>query len=116
MNDDKRLKQRAADKRHYAKNPNRRFGARNHYGPTVTREWFEQKKKEGCEICGCKDWKTRQAQIDHDHTCCAKSRGCPKCMRGVLCNACNLWLSVLENTAWCKKALAYLKKYEHPRS
>jgi hypothetical protein len=36
--------------------------------------------------------------IDHDHACCAAAgRSCGRCIRGLLCTACNWKLGVLEN-------------------
>jgi len=44
-----------------------------------------------CGLCGTDSpggqW--GQWHIDHDHSCCGPSRGCPKCVRGALCHACN---------------------------
>lgn len=34
--------------------------------------------------------------IDHDHTCCDGSHSCGACIRGMLCNACNVGLGCIE--------------------
>lgn len=40
-----------------------------------------------CAICGS----IENRRIDHDHTCCGSVNGsCGKCIRGVLCNSCNV--------------------------
>lgn len=45
----------------------------------------------GCAICGTLDatW-----CIDHDHACCSDvHKTCGKCVRGILCNECNLGIA-----------------------
>jgi recombination endonuclease VII len=34
--------------------------------------------------------------VDHDHSCCPPKGGCRKCIRGLLCKACNLILGRIE--------------------
>lgn len=60
----------------------------------VTEERLRQMLQDqggGCAICGKTDvtW-----CIDHDHGCCTDShKTCGGCVRGVLCNECNLGLA-----------------------
>lgn len=35
--------------------------------------------------------------IDHDHACCPGERSCGKCVRGLLCNSCNIAIGRYEN-------------------
>jgi hypothetical protein len=39
---------------------------------------------------------SRGIHIDHDHNCCPGNRSCGKCVRGVVCMACNIAIG------WCK--------------
>lgn len=41
--------------------------------------------KTQCKVCGSKE----NLCIDHDHSCCPERTACGKCIRGVLCGACN---------------------------
>jgi len=36
------------------------------------------------------------SQIDHNHACCPGKTSCGKCVRGLLCNRCNLLLGMVE--------------------
>lgn len=59
----------------------------------------------------CHSCKDRDAvSIDHNHSCCAGSTSCGKCIRGVLCNQCNTALGLLQdNKEKIKGLLKYLK-------
>ena len=40
----------------------------------------------------------RRLCVDHDHNCCAGSTSCGKCIRGLLCNSCNMVAGIAEST------------------
>lgn len=51
-----------------------------------------------CAICksthpGVKGW-----CVDHKHECCGKNSACSKCVRGVLCNHCNIGIGLLKDS------------------
>jgi hypothetical protein len=50
--------------------------------------------QEGKCPCG-RDLET--SHIDHDHRCCPGRTACGKCVRGLLCNRCNLLLGMVES-------------------
>lgn len=55
-------------------------------------------------------------RIDHDHTCCPeRMRSCGKCIRGLLCNYCNLHLAG-ENPRRLRAAAKYLEDFSRARS
>jgi hypothetical protein len=53
---------------------------------------------------------TRDAHVDHDHRCCpGNTVGCGKCIRGVLCRACNVGIGQLkDDPALLRRAAGYL--------
>jgi hypothetical protein len=63
-------------------------------------------KQDGrCAICG----DGGQLQVDHDHKCCAGTRSCGECIRGLLCGPCNRGLAAFgDDPEKMRKATAYL--------
>jgi Recombination endonuclease VII len=60
-----------------------------------------------CAICRT----SAAVYIDHDHACAHPGKGyqsCAECVRGILCNRCNLAIPILDDIEWLKKALDYL--------
>lgn len=45
--------------------------------------------------------------VDHNHACCPGKRSCGNCVRGLLCDACNLGISALERHP--VRVLSYMK-------
>jgi DNA-binding CsgD family transcriptional regulator len=63
------------------------------FGVTPERyEALSARQNDACAICGKTeaDGSGRRLAIDHDHACCPGRRTCGKCIRGLLCTACNL--------------------------
>jgi Recombination endonuclease VII len=65
-----------------------------------------------CAICGEPEttsnaYGSRSLAVDHDHEHCAK--GCPACVRGLLCRRCNLLLGYAnDDDGTLQAAIAYL--------
>lgn len=82
----------------------------------VDQERFEAMLAEqggGCAICGSPTprW-TGYWHIDHDHACCDRDGSCGKCVRGVLCQPCNVGLGHLgDDPKIVKAALEYLERW-----
>lgn len=69
------------------------------------------KQRGGCAICGDKN-PTRALAIDHNHSCCPGERTCGKCVRGLLCDSCNLGLgSFRDSPDLLARAIEYLSKW-----
>lgn len=76
----------------------------------VDRDFLEAMIESKCEICG----DTERLSIDHDQRCCpnsdTRSKTCGKCVRGILCNSCNLTLSYTKDDPNVLRAmLVYLE-------
>ena len=54
----------------------------------------------------------RGTHIDHDHSCCSSnSKGCGRCVRGLLCQPCNLGLgNFRDSEEYLLRAVEYLKE------
>lgn len=86
------------------------------YGITVTDiEALLVRQGGGCAICSTPEpggrWNTWH--VDHDHGCCPRGRKtCGKCVRGLLCQNCNLLLGHAKNDPEVlQKASVYLEKF-----
>ena len=55
---------------------------------------FFRRSKNGCEICGNKP--EANLHVDHDHACCPGFKSCGACVRGVICNSCNMAVDKME--------------------
>ena len=68
---------------------------------------YEAMIRDGCSVCGSHE----RLSVDHDHSCCdGRSKGCGKCVRGILCSTCNTGLGFFrDDVALMKKAIAYLE-------
>jgi Recombination endonuclease VII len=68
-----------------------------------------------CAICGKPETRIQrgtvmQLSVDHDHACCPGKRSCGKCVRGLLCNACNHGISKLrDDPVLLAAAIIYLR-------
>lgn len=53
--------------------------------------------------------------IDHDHACCPdRNNTCGKCIRGLLCGACNLGLGAFrDDISRMRAAIKYLRRNQH---
>jgi hypothetical protein len=94
------------------------FGCRHRYSGQIkkhhlTTEWAVRLiTATNCDVCGerlpTKDSKN-QAVVDHDHACCPKQESCGRCVRGILCNRCNMVAGAVEKDAARHEAvMAYL--------
>jgi hypothetical protein len=63
-----------------------------------------------CAICGLKSLVS--LSVDHNHDCCNGRTSCGECVRGLLCNRCNLGLGAFDdNIDKLLQAIDYLLDY-----
>lgn len=74
-----------------------------------------------CAVCdtpiahevGDKYQKSTTPHIDHDHGCCPGKWSCGKCVRGLLCQKCNIALGcVNDNSKILERMVRYLNEYD----
>lgn len=80
-----------------------------YYG--LTEETYERLVEHQAGRCAmCREpFGDKVPHIDHDHSCCAGKKSCGKCVRGLLCAACNMALGAIE--ARVHLAQAYLADF-----
>lgn len=62
-----------------------------------------------CAICDTFEPVEFKMSVDHDHACCPGEKACGKCVRGLLCNRCNVLLGhAQDNPDHLRRAIAYL--------
>ena len=65
-----------------------------------------------CAICGGVNKSGKALSVDHDHSCCAVGKGCGKCIRQLLCDACNRGLGHFkDNPAFLRAAAEYVENH-----
>jgi Recombination endonuclease VII len=76
-----------------------------------------------CALCISTGTAKRRLCWDHDHNCCSGYLTCGKCVRGLLCIACNKFMGHLEEVlkqgtfvpnlgTWAEAAINYLNSYK----
>ncbi|MCT2591142.1 endonuclease VII domain-containing protein [Streptomyces sp. N2-109] len=62
-----------------------------------------------CKVGAPTDIRTNRFHVDHDHACCPGKKSCGKCIRGLLCHACNTALgNFRDDPQRLSTAIAYL--------
>lgn len=67
-----------------------------------------------CAICGADEpgGRWNSWHIDHDRSCCSGRRSCGKCVRGVLCHACNVYGERFLNLRTARALFRYVNAHE----
>lgn len=74
-----------------------------------------EKQHGKCAIC-FKPQTYKKLAVDHNHKCCPRKKSCGKCIRGLLCDKCNIAIGFLdESTLILQRAIHYIKKYSIKR-
>ena len=83
------------------------YRIKSRYG--LDREQWEELRDAQNGVCAiCEEPPAKEFHVDHDHACCPGEKSCGKCIRGLLCEGCNLALGRLDKPGRLAKALEYL--------
>lgn len=98
----------------------RAFILRQKYG--LTTEQYDGMLAEQGGVCAiCKQPETRTAPsgevvalcVDHDHKCCPGKMTCGACLRGLLCQRCNVGIGALaEDIGRLEAAAHYIRRFQ----
>ncbi|WP_344246523.1 endonuclease VII domain-containing protein [Actinocorallia libanotica] len=71
----------------------------------------------GCAICGVTEQASgRQLAVDHDHSCCPRGGSCGYCVRGIICDSCNVMLGrARDSIPTLMAAVSYLERSQELR-
>jgi hypothetical protein len=65
-----------------------------------------------CKVDAPTDVRTSRFHVDHDHSCCPGKKSCGKCIRGLLCHACNTALgNFADDPNRMLAAVAYVRNH-----
>lgn len=65
----------------------------------ITEEQYDNliaEQDNACAVCRTEFTDSVRASVDHDHNCCAGTKSCGKCIRGLLCLHCLTMASYVE--------------------
>lgn len=68
-----------------------------------------------CAVCTVEfgDCKKTSPRVDHGHKCCPGQSSCGSCIRGLLCDRCNVVLGRMQDDiAILEKGIAYLRSFQ----
>lgn len=66
-----------------------------------------------CALCRTPCRARKNLSVDHNHKCCPGYKSCGKCIRGLICNACNNGLGRFnDNKEILTRAIRYLEFYD----
>jgi hypothetical protein len=66
-------------------------------------------QNESCAICK----KRKRLYVDHDHTCCPSNLTCGKCVRGLICQKCNMMMHYIDE---CRNLFERAIEYSSERA
>ena len=69
-------------------------------------DWDKMFQEQGGVCASCKE--KAKLFVDHDHSCCEGKLSCGSCVRGLLCNTCNITAGFIE-TGRAQKVTRYLQ-------
>lgn len=98
----------------YCKQCQAEYNRKTLYG--ITREQHaDLMSKQGgrCAVCKVSEAQRQLAfAVDHDHRCCPGERSCGRCLRGLLCDACNRAIGFMKDSPEnLRSAAAYLEVF-----
>lgn len=117
--DENKEHRRTKSQRHYLVNKDRQadLALRRRFGLSLL-QYNDMLASQGggCAICGTetslKGGKPIRFSVDHDRSCCPGDHSCGTCVRGLLCNHCNVGVGHLrDNVELLQSAIEYLKRH-----